>query len=773
MSEKVGSIHYDVTLETAQMIEGQRKIDRELQNTSKALDGFDLKLTSVARAVGILGAAMAALKSAQMADEMRMLSAQVQVAAGSMEAGASAMTALEASSKRTQTSIGANASVFNRLNQSMLQMGGTQQDTLNLTELLAKAIKVSGASATEGASAMTQFGQALGSGKLGGDELSSLLENAPYLMQKLAQGIGVPVGALKKMGEEGKLTADVVTNALNKAADQIDADFKKFPQTIASAMDVAQDAAGRLNSKMDELTGTSAAITGVVQGAGTVFDELAKQIAEATGESDKLGRNESIKGWAESTKVVLSYVVDAADGVIRVFKSLGKWIGAELAAAGAVMTGNFEEARTIIGLVGDDIDEIMQKQLAGQKMREAWASGAGKGLDAAPGPTGNKLGTSTAGTAGGKGGGKAKAGASKRREFDAEAYLAGLQKSVVSAMEAVDIAEQEAIRKNDELLQKGDILFEAHQAARTMILKNAQQERADLELKDAQQKKARFDKEAETAIRDEQAKQDAIKMANAMLIENDPAAKIRATYAAREAALQEGRMREFLGEDLQNKAIVANRESMNKALADLDQQRIDKQMAAQSQMYQGTSQLFGSLADLAKQGAGEQSDIYKTMFAASKAFAIADAMIKIQSAYAAAFGDPSKVTVEQKIGAAATIAAATAGIVSSISSTNYGGGRQYGGPVSGGSMYRVNETGAPEMFTANNGNQYMLPTKSGSVTSADKVGGGGISVSVSVDATGSTVEGNDAQAKQLGAMLGNVVMAKLIEQKRPGGILWK
>lgn len=124
---------------------------------------------------------------------------------------------------------------------------------------------------------------------------------------------------------------------------------------------------------------------------------------------------------------------------------------------------------------------------------------------------------------------------------------------------------------------------------------------------------------------------------------------------------------------------------------------------------------------------------------------------------------------------AAAAAGATAMAIGApaIATASLAGARQYGGPVSSGNMYRVNETGAPEMFTANNGNQYMLPTKSGSVTAADSIGGGGINVKVSVDATGSTVEGDNAQAKQLGAMLGNVVMAKLIEQKRPGGILYK
>nr|WP_315471764.1 tape measure protein [uncultured Rhodoferax sp.] len=747
MSEKVGEIYYDVTLETAQLIDGQRKVKRELDSTSKSLDGFGLKLTSVARAVGVLGAAMAALKAAQLADDIRMLGAKIEVAAGSMEAGASAMAALEAISKRTQTSMAASSEVFVRLNQSLIQMGGTQQDTLNLTELLGKAIKISGASAAEGASAMTQFGQALGSGTLAGDELKSLLENAPYLMGKLAQGLDVPIGALKKMGEEGKLTADVVTNALNKAATQIDEDFKKFPQTISSAMDVAQDAAGRLSSKMDELTGTSAALTGVVQGTGTVLDELAKQFAAANDQAGTLGRNTAIASWAEGTKYALSYVVDAADivwqtlsvlgrNVSYVFESIRDEVGGIGAQIAAVARGDFEQARAIHDMMVADsearraaLDEADRKTLsraktAGAEMREAWKVGAGGGRGSANPPVseGSTLRAPIAATSGGK----TKSKGSTAKEFDAEGYLAGLEKSTVSALDAIDIAEQEAIRKNDELLKNKNITFEQHQAARTMILANAQQERDELEAKAEQKRKADYIKHEEEALRDSKAKQDAINMANAILIENDPAAKIRATYAAREAALQEGRMREFLGEDLQNKAIIANRDSMNKALADLDQQRIDKQLAAQSQMFQGTSQLFGNLADLAKQGAGEQSDIYKTMFAASKAFAIADSIIKIQQGVANAAALPFPTN----LGAMATVVASTAGLISTISSTNLSGGRQYGGAVNSGNLYRVNEKGAPEMFTAANGSQYMMPTASGRVTAADQVGSGALKLTI-------------------------------------------
>jgi hypothetical protein len=485
---------------------------------------------------------------------------------------------------------------------------------------------------------------------------------------------------------------------------------------------VAQDAAGRLNSKMDELTGTSAAITGVVQGAGTVFDELARQIGEAAGESDKLGRNTSIKSWADGTRVVLSYVVDAGDFVVRMFRQMGTALGGLAASAGAVMSGEFSQSRAILGMMLDDIKAVGNAPMMGQKMREQFAKGpTAEGGPVATGSTLKAPKSAGAAKAGGKKGG------ASAKEFDAEGYLSDLKKSTVSALEAIDIAEQESIRKNDELLQKKNITLEQHEQARTLILANAQQERAELEAKAEQKRKADYDKAVQEAIRDDAAREQAMKQAGAILIENDPVAKVKAQYQARADALNEAMANELISEQLHAQAIIANQDSMNKALADLAKQKTEQQLAAQSQLLTGTSQLFGNLADLAKQSAGEQSDIFKAMFVAQKAFAIASAIINIQTAMSSA---AMSLPFPGNLAAIGTVMGATAGIVSTISSTNYGGGRQYGGPVSSGSMYRVNETGAPEMFTAGNGSQYMLPTASGKVTAADKVGSGAMKLTI-------------------------------------------
>ena len=127
------------------------------------------------------------------------------------------------------------------------------------------------------------------------------------------------------------------------------------------------------------------------------------------------------------------------------------------------------------------------------------------------------------------------------------------------------------------------------------------------------------------------------------------------------------------------------------------------------------------ITGLTKTFAGEQSSAYKAIFAVSKAFAIADAVLRLQMALMQAKADPTAITPAQKFANYAAVLAAGSGVLGAIKSATFGGGRQYGGPVSADSLYRVNETGRPEMFQGSNGAQYMLPTSGGRVIPADQL----------------------------------------------------
>ncbi len=702
----VGGVFYEVDLDTSKMV-------RESRQADSALRGVEFRMGAVALAVKALAAALALIKMAQVADDMRLLSARVEVAAGSIERGAEAMNALARISVRTQTALADSVQVFTRLNSSIMQMGGTQQDTLRITELLAMAIKVSGASAGEAASAMTQFGQALGSGQLQGDELRSLLENAPYLMKQLAAGIGVPVGALKKLGEEGKLTADVVTAALTKAAGQIETDFNKLPQTFEAAMVALVDQLRMASKAADDLSGTSTVLTGIARGTADAVGLLADELKAATGEADNLGRNDAIGEWSRRTTLVLSYVADAADltwqtlsvlgrNVRFVFEGVGREIGGIGAQIAAVMRGDFAQAAAIGDQIKADaaaarsaLDAADARSLGGRPLLgEGMRSRIGRGVaPSTPAPDPEAAARAAA---------AAEAKARAEAEARAKAAAAAAKKAADEAKKAAD----ERTRGYLEQIEGERRVQEEADAAAQKFFEN-QQRRREQEAQAEEQAKRKRDEGAQFAM--------------GLAIGDDPVARLQLELEQKSALL-----REYAALDQENLALYAAAKvqleqdtalRITEILADQEAKR----MATQSQALNAYGSLFGSLADITKSFAGEQSGIYKAMFVASKGFAIADAILKIQQGIANA----SALPYPANIGAMASVAAATGSIISTMQGVNYGGGRQYGGPVSAGSMYRINETGRPEMFVGSGGRQFLMPNTSGQVVPADELGGGG------------------------------------------------
>lgn len=771
MAEKVGEIFFDVTLDTGGMIDGSRKVTRETEK-------LEARFTAVAAAAAVMAAALAAVKIASLADEFRLLGARVEVAAGGIEAGGVAMAELTDISRRTQSSLAGNIEVFTRLNASIKQMGGTQADTLQITELLAKAIKVSGASAVEAKSAMLQFGQALGSGKLAGDELRSLLENAPYLMKQLADGIGVPVGSLKKLGEEGKLTADVVTNALTKAADTIDADFQKFPQTIESAMVVARDQAALAALKFDELTGTSAALTGAAKGLGDVLERTAAQFGEMTGQADKLSRNDQVSAWAGVTRLALSYVADAADVTWQALSVLGRnvkfvfdGIGRELGGIASQIAVFFEDgdplrftkakwdkfhaisdamkadaARARQELDAADAQTLSRAKTIGQRMRDEWAApdlGQTDPRELARrgrGPvTPSKL-TAPAGAADSKG-----------SKFDAGAYLAGLEKATLEGVQRVDAIEREGLRKNADLLAQGKITRAQAAQAATLIEQEAADQRRDIALTEAETRRGiieqmGLDEAAAAKLRGEQQAKD-LAMAREIQLADDPIGRLQFELETKSALLLEAAERDRANEEIYAAARVA-----------LEDQTASAITAIRVQQYAAFAGTLGSAANAVASFAGKQNAAYKAMFAASKAFAIAESVIKIQQGIAGAASLPYPANLV----AIGTVIAATSSILSTIKGTNYGGGRLTGGPASAGSTYRVNESGAPEMFVGANGRQYMMPTQAGNVVPADGLGAGK-APTIIIQNMG-TPQRVESQSYDAGSNTATLVVADIVDQ---------
>lgn len=108
---------------------------------------------------------------------------------------------------------------------------GSSEEIVAFADLIQKQMTIAGASTQEASNAMLQLSQALGSGVLRGDELNSIFEQAPNLIQSIADYLDVPIGQIREMASEGELSADVVKAAIFASADEINAKFEEMPMT--------------------------------------------------------------------------------------------------------------------------------------------------------------------------------------------------------------------------------------------------------------------------------------------------------------------------------------------------------------------------------------------------------------------------------------------------------------------------------------------------------------------------------------------------------------
>ncbi|HNN17426.1 MAG TPA: tape measure protein, partial [Giesbergeria sp.] len=219
----------------------------------------------------------------QIADAWNMMSARLKLATAGQREYAVAQKELFDIAQRIGVPIQETATLYGKLQQAVRMLGGEQRDALSITESISQALRLSGASATEAQSSLLQFGQALASGVLRGEEFNSVVENSPRLAQALADGLNVPIGRLRKLAEEGRLTADVVVNALMSQKDKLASEYAQLPATVSQAFERLRNAFGQWVSRLDESTGItkklSDAMTWLAQNLDTVMQWL-KRIAE-------------------------------------------------------------------------------------------------------------------------------------------------------------------------------------------------------------------------------------------------------------------------------------------------------------------------------------------------------------------------------------------------------------------------------------------------------------------------------------------------------------
>jgi len=174
--------------------------------------------------------------------------------------------------QNARSSLDATAELYQRIAANSGQLGATQEKVAQVTQNISKAMSASGVSAQAAQGALVQLGQAFASGVLRGEELNSVLEQAPGLAQAIADGMGVARESLRSMGEAGKLTSKEVFGAILAQTQAIDDAFARSQATISGAFQTIENSATKFIGSLDEALGLTKTFTDAVLAVSKAWD---------------------------------------------------------------------------------------------------------------------------------------------------------------------------------------------------------------------------------------------------------------------------------------------------------------------------------------------------------------------------------------------------------------------------------------------------------------------------------------------------------------------
>lgn len=193
-----------------------------------------LPMAGMVAGVALVGQEVLAVgaKATEVSDKFASIKARIDLINDGSQSTASIMDKVYQASERSRGSYTDMLDSVAKLNMLAKDSFSSNDEAIRFVEQLNMQFKLSGAQVGEVSSAMTQLTQAMAAGRLQGDEFNSIMENAPMLAQAISQEMGVPIGQLKQLGSEGKITADVIKSALFNSAEETQAKFAEMPMTF-------------------------------------------------------------------------------------------------------------------------------------------------------------------------------------------------------------------------------------------------------------------------------------------------------------------------------------------------------------------------------------------------------------------------------------------------------------------------------------------------------------------------------------------------------------
>ena len=316
------------------------KIDAQLVlDTKDAKKGVD----SLKSAFKGLVAAASVQQFVSLGDEFTQITNRLKSVSSSTAEASQAFDLVKKVAADTRSGLEPVAGLFADLTIATEEMGLSQKEVAAVAGTFSKALKVSGADANASSGAIRQFGQALASGVLRGDEFNSIMEANPAFMRKMAGALGVTTGQLRSMAEQGLLTSDVLVAATQEIGDSIDQDFAKTVSTVGEAFVALKNSFIEIIGRIESNTGVFTSLANTITHVADNLDVYIKLAALAFGVGAIKGVMNFVKA-IQALQIVTKAQAVAQAALLALSGPAGWGILAGAAAATAVAVVGINKA---------------------------------------------------------------------------------------------------------------------------------------------------------------------------------------------------------------------------------------------------------------------------------------------------------------------------------------------------------------------------------------------------------------------------------------------
>ena len=305
----------------------------ELTNTIKRAVAAYISIQSVGKALNI-------------SDELVQTTSRLNMMNDGVQTTAELVNMVYAAAQDARGSFGQMADVVARFGNNAKDAFSSSEEVVAFADLIQKQMTIAGASTQEAANAELQLSQALGSGVLRGDELNSIFEQAPNLIQNIADYLDVPIGKIREMAADGELSADVVKAAIFSAADDINSKFNEMPMTWGQMWQSMQNTAliafQPVLQRLNDLANSEAFqtfIQGAIEAMATLANILLNVFEVAASVGAFIGDN-----WSIIAPIIYGVIAAlgaylAIMGIVNAITAISAAIDATKAAADALAAG--------------------------------------------------------------------------------------------------------------------------------------------------------------------------------------------------------------------------------------------------------------------------------------------------------------------------------------------------------------------------------------------------------------------------------------------------